>query len=112
MNIDPYLAKEMSPLESAEDFLKFFAIPYDPEVVVVNRLHILKRFHDYTARNADDMPSSAEEQQTWLHQWLVQAYEDFVTSDAQTEKVFRVFRMTPRAEGGSSTFVPIEEMFK
>ena len=37
----------MADLESAEDFLDFFGVAYDPAVVEVNRLHILQRFHQY-----------------------------------------------------------------
>lgn len=112
MDIHQSLAEELSPLISAEDFLDFFAVAYDQKVVEVKRLHILQRFHDYVRRHTDDMPTSAAEQHTWLRQWLVQAYENFVVSDALTEKVFRVFRDSPRAEGGTSTFTPIEEIFK
>lgn len=112
MNIDPSLAKDLKSLESAEDFLNFFSIEYDNKVVVINRLHILKRYNDYIRHNADDIPKSSDDQHNWLKKWLLQSYEDFVNSDAQTEKVFRVFRMTPREGGGSSTFVPLEEMFK
>ena len=39
--------KEMEELESAEDFLQYFELEYEPSVVHVNRLHILQRFHDY-----------------------------------------------------------------
>ncbi|MDD1636149.1 MAG: nitrogenase-stabilizing/protective protein NifW [Methylococcaceae bacterium] len=53
--------EEMEELESAEDFLQYFQLEYEPSVVHVNRLHILQRFHD--------------------------------ESDAQTEKVFKVFSM-------------------
>ena len=102
----------MDTLISTEDFLNFFTIPYDEDVVKVKRLHILQRFHDYVRHNDNDMPDTAEEQYIWLQQWLTQAYDDFVVSDAITEKVFRVFRMTPRAEGGSNTFVPLEEIFQ
>ncbi|HEX6735548.1 MAG TPA: nitrogenase-stabilizing/protective protein NifW, partial [Azonexus sp.] len=41
------LAEAMEDLVSAEDFLDYFAVPYEPSVVQVNRLHILQRFHDY-----------------------------------------------------------------
>ena len=44
------LAEAMEELVSAEDFLDYFAVPYDPAVVHVNRLHILQRFHDYLAK--------------------------------------------------------------
>ncbi|MFC1349905.1 MAG: hypothetical protein G8D60_10965 [gamma proteobacterium symbiont of Phacoides pectinatus] len=38
---------DMEELVSAEDFLDYFGISYDPAIVHVNRLHILQRFHDY-----------------------------------------------------------------
>ncbi|MBK1642058.1 nitrogen fixation protein NifW [Chromatium okenii] len=83
---------DLSELSTAEDFLEYFGVPFDPAVVQVNRLHILQRFHDYLAQAAE-MP--AEVKFRWqLHaELLTAAYQDFVTSNAQTEKVFRVFRM-------------------
>ena len=47
---------EIEELESAEDFLQYFQLPYDQTVVHVNRLHILQRFHDYLQKAADGMP--------------------------------------------------------
>ena len=82
--------EQMEELESAEDFLDFFAVPYDPAVVNVNRLHILQRFHDYL-RGAGQKP----EFETWRG-LLARAYEDFVHSTPQAEGVFRVFK---RAQG-------------
>lgn len=87
--------RDLAELSSAEDFLEFFAIDYDPAVVRVNRLHILQRFHDYLAA-VDDMPED-DTGRRWLHAHLLrEAYEDFVESDALREKVFRVFRMQER----------------
>jgi nitrogenase-stabilizing/protective protein len=82
--------EQMEELESAEDFLDFFTVPYDPAVVNVNRLHILQRFHDYL-RGAGQKP----EFETWRG-LLARAYEDFVHSTPQAEGVFRVFK---RAQG-------------
>lgn len=79
----------MLDLESAEDFLEFFGIEYAPEVVQVNRLHILKRFHDYLAESV--LPEDAQTRRLLFAQLLGRAYQDFVKSDARTEKVFRVF---------------------
>jgi len=42
MESDP--VEEFERLINTEDYLEFFAIPYDPRVVHVNRLHILKMF--------------------------------------------------------------------
>lgn len=78
-------------LESAEDFLNYYGIAFDPAVVQVNRLHILQRFHDYLAE-VETMPEATHER-FGLHRDLLRgAYEDFVHSDARTEKVFRVFK--------------------
>lgn len=82
----------LDELESAEDFLTFFAVPFDPAVVHVNRLHILQRFHDYldAEEEAPADPTARFERYATL---LTTAYQDFVASDARTEKVFHVFRM-------------------
>jgi len=85
--------EEMEELESAEDFLQYFQLPYDQTVVHVNRLHILQRFHDYLQQGADSMPDDETAKRAVYSKLLMRAYQDFVESDAQTEKVFKVFHM-------------------
>ena len=88
---------DLSELSSAEDFLDYFGITFDPAVVQVNRLHILQRFHDYLEQ-IDEMPDSTQARWVLHADLLKTAYRDFLASDAATEKVFRVFRMhEPRA---------------
>ena len=84
---------DLEELESAEDFLQYFALDYQPSVVHVNRLHILQRFHDYLHDGAAAMPEDEAAQKAVYRTLLQRAYEDFVVSDAQTEKVFKVFKM-------------------
>ena len=83
---------DMEDLVSAEDFLEYFDVEYEPSVVHVNRLHILQRYHDYLSRTSD-LPAEDQQRRELHAQLLGRAYNDFVTSDALTEKVFRVFRM-------------------
>ncbi|WP_153110191.1 nitrogenase-stabilizing/protective protein NifW [Propionivibrio limicola] len=85
------LESEMADLESAEDFLDYFGVAYDPSVVYVNRLHILQRFHDYLARLAETNGGATPTYDGYRAS-LTKAYDDFVNSDALTEKVFRVFK--------------------
>ena len=85
--------EEMEELESAEDFLQYFQLEYEPSVVHVNRLHILQRFHDYLQKAGDEMPEDEQLQRAVYSKLLMRAYQDFVESDAQTEKVFKVFSM-------------------
>jgi nitrogenase-stabilizing/protective protein len=83
---------ELEELSSAEDFLDYFGIAYEPSVVQVNRLHILQRFHDYIDQ-VEDMPQGDEERRVLYTGLLSSAYHDFVQSDALTEKVFKVFNL-------------------
>jgi nitrogenase-stabilizing/protective protein len=83
---------DLDELSSAEDFLDYFGVDYEPSVVQVNRLHILQRFHDYLD-NVDVMPQEDEERRQLYAGMLSSAYSDFVQSDALTEKVFKVFHM-------------------
>ncbi|HRF63668.1 MAG TPA: nitrogenase-stabilizing/protective protein NifW [Candidatus Competibacter sp.] len=86
------LEQELAEMTSAEDFLNYFEIAFNPKIVEVNRLHILQRFHDYLQQtNAPDRADYVR--------CLQSAYQDFVDSDALTEKVFKVFhRQAQRGE--------------
>jgi nitrogenase-stabilizing/protective protein len=99
------LDEELGELSSAEDFLEFFAVGYDPAVVHVNRLHILQRFHDYLAAQTDP-PQDYEARYRACAALLARAYGDFVHSDARAEKVFRVFHMQEPQE----VFIPIDSL--
>jgi len=86
------LLDSMQKFSSAEEFLDFLGVEYVPQVVHVNRLHILKRFQQYLGR--DPVPEGlpeAEERAAYKAR-LESAYGDFVKSDAVTEKVFKVFQ--------------------
>jgi nitrogenase-stabilizing/protective protein len=82
---------EMGKLSAAEEFLNFLEVGYQQSVVNVNRLHILKRFHQYIARHSFSGTTDAELKAEYKA-LLEQAYHDFVKSDAATEKVFKVFQ--------------------
>lgn len=84
------LNDDLQDMESAEDFLDYFGIAYERAVVHVNRLHILQRFHDYMLRVS--LPDDEEGQRSTYRDALAAAYQDFVVSDAITEKVFKVFQ--------------------
>lgn len=105
------LDEAMSELSTAEEFLDYFEVAYDQNVVHVNRLHILQRFHDYIARYGKDMPEDDAARTAFYTEWLTLAYNDFVKSDALTEKVFRVFQSVKTPEGGTSSFVSLDRIF-
>lgn len=86
------LTTRLKALSSANEFLDFFGIPYDERVVNVNRLHILKRFYQYLHK-AEGLGALDEVGLfTRYRELLMNAYQDFTTSNAATEKVFKVFQ--------------------
>ena len=87
-----------STFSSAEDFLDFFEVPYEPSVVHVNRLHILQRFNEYLSQSAEIIPEIEDAKREIYRRLLARAYQDFVESDALTEKVFKVFHMNEPQE--------------
>ena len=85
------LDEALEELVSAEDFLDYFGIEYDISVVQVNRLHILQRYNVYLGKSV--LPQTDVARREVYTSLLRQAYQDFVHSDALTEKVFKVFHM-------------------
>ena len=85
------LYQNLSRLSAAEEFFHYFSVSFDPPVVHVNRLHILKRFQQYLRAT----PGLAELDAPSLHaacqNLLARAYHDFVRSTPAQEKVFKVF---------------------
>lgn len=106
------LAEAMNDLISAEDFLDYFEVPYEASIVQVNRLHILQRFHDYLGKQAPNLPPEESAQRAIYRLWLERAYKDFVTSDSLTEKVFAVFQHVAKPDGGMSSFVSLDKVFR
>ncbi|MDP2111477.1 MAG: nitrogenase-stabilizing/protective protein NifW [Thiobacillus sp.] len=102
---DLTLDEALEDLSAAEEFLEYFGIEYDARTVQVNRLHILQRFHDYM-KKAGCMPQDDTQRRAAYARLLQQAYDDFVQSDALTEKVFKVFHM----HEPQTTFVPLAEI--
>jgi nitrogenase-stabilizing/protective protein len=89
--MNPVLQRIQS-FSAAEEFLDFFGVEYEPSVVHVNRLHILKRFNQYL--NRSPIPDGMDEATAMAacKSLLKQAHDDFVKSTAAQEKVFKVFQ--------------------
>lgn len=96
------LIESLAKLSAAEEFLDFFAVPYQQAIVNVNRLHILKRFYQYLRQDKGLGASSDETELYKRYQGLLaRAYDDFVRSTPAEEKVFKVFQEAGGARGVS-----------
>ena len=94
----PPMIEHLKTLSAAEEFLDYFGIAFEPSVVHVKRLHILKRFYQYLRQEAGLSRLDDAALFERYKELLARAYEDFVNSTAAQEKVFKVFQ---DAEGKS-----------
>ncbi len=84
------IMSELATLSSAEDFFIALDLPYDPAVLNVARLHIMRRMGQYlrdagAAEQADD-----DEMRRACRAHLDAAYQDFLRSSPIQERVFKV----------------------
>jgi nitrogenase-stabilizing/protective protein len=89
----PTLA-QFNQLKDAEDYFQFFGLSYDPQVVNVNRLHILRKFSQLV--QAIDKGQSEAELLAAYGQALQTAYTLFLTSTSVEQKLFKVFQDRPK----------------
>jgi nitrogenase-stabilizing/protective protein len=98
--------EESRKLVNAEDYFRFFDVAFDPKVVQVNRLHILKKFGQFREVIEKEWPKDGppEKKREAYRKALERAYETFLTSTAQEEKLFKVFQQ--EASGINVDFHP------
>ncbi|MEB3337497.1 MAG: nitrogenase-stabilizing/protective protein NifW [Leptolyngbyaceae bacterium] len=88
---------EFQKLVNAEEYLEFFNLPYDPQFVNVNRLHILQKFSSFIKAIDLETPDLSEAEKLERYQAaLQQAYDTFLTSSPLNEKLFKVFNEKPK----------------
>lgn len=87
---------QFNQLKDAEEYFEFFDLPYDPKVINVNRLHILRKFSQLTQTVDEDAIQGEEQRLNAYLQALKAAYEVFVTSSGVEQKLFKVFQDKPK----------------
>jgi len=92
------IMENLHRLSSAEDFFRELQIPYDPAVLNVARLHILRRMGQYLNEIPEDC--SAEERYEYARGNLLKAYLDFLHSTPMEQKVFKVHQQAETRTGG------------
>ncbi|MDX8441434.1 MULTISPECIES: nitrogenase stabilizing/protective protein NifW [Mesorhizobium] len=100
-------------LSAAEEFFAVLGVSYDPKVLNVSRLHIMKRVGQYLAEeDLSDLPDQVVAAR--VRATLQRAYEDFTTSSPLKHRIFKVLKdhdpNKPATPG--RTFVPFESVLK
>ena len=87
--------EQLKKLSSAEDYFRFLGVSYDPAVLNVARMHILRRMGD-NLRESGFEPDE-EKARAYFRAHLERAYEDFVKSTPIKERVFKVHKDAVRS---------------
>ena len=106
--------EDLQRLSSAEDFLDYLGVPYQPEIVRVARLHIMRRMGQYLRGSEVEGALEAADDTALFalcRDHLEQAYADFVASSPIAERVFKVHQeaIAPK-EPPQKPFVPLSAL--
>jgi nitrogenase-stabilizing/protective protein len=86
------ILKTFQGLSSAEDFFKALDVAYDPKVLQVCRLHILRRMGEYMRNETFTADAPEAEIRAQCSAFLTRAYADFIRSTPLEERVFKVLK--------------------
>ncbi|MGP1373776.1 MAG: nitrogenase-stabilizing/protective protein NifW [Almyronema sp.] len=87
---------QFNQLKDAEEYFEFFDLPYDPHIVNINRLHILRKFSQLVQAASEDKSQTAGQKLMAYQQALQTAYNLFLTSSGVEQKLFKVFQAKPK----------------
>jgi nitrogenase-stabilizing/protective protein len=91
MSSAPNIIEELKKTSSAEDFFTLLKVEYEPQILNVARLHILRRMGEYLFKE-DFSSFSDEEAIEKCKIFLEQAYIDFTKSSPIAERLFKVHK--------------------
>ncbi|MCI4677100.1 nitrogenase stabilizing/protective protein NifW [Rhodoblastus acidophilus] len=106
--------QDLGRLSSAEDFFNYLDVPFEPTVVHVSRLHILRRMGQYLKGSEVDGAFDGlgdDEIKAQCRAHLEQAYQDFIASTPIQERLFKVHKeaIEPKLEPAGN-FVPLDSL--
>jgi nitrogenase-stabilizing/protective protein len=103
------ILEQLRRLSAAEEFFELLDVSYDPAVLQVARLHILRRMGQSLANSTlDGLTEVAVREQ--CRACLARAYADFVAARPIEQRVFKVLQdaVAPRRKGA---FVPLSALY-
>ena len=88
---EPAILEQLKKASCAEEFFALLGVEYEPKVVNVARLHILRRMGQYLFSEdfseADDATVASR-----CREFLDRAYQDFLKSTPIDERLFKVHK--------------------
>ena len=105
------LMERLKSLHSAEDFFDHLGVPYDPHVLAIARLHILRRMGQYVSA-IDAGTGSEGELLNRCREALCTAYMEFTSKAPIETRLFKVLRDRDpeRPNAAKRPFVPFSDL--
>jgi len=98
---------ELKKLSAAEEFFTALGLPFDPKLLAVARLHILRRMGEYLGGDdLEGLPGNVVIARCRAH--LERAYQDFTTSSPLEQRVFKVLKTA--VAPAEAQFVSLDEL--
>jgi len=99
-------------LSDAEQFFVYLGVPFDPKVLNVARLHILRRMGERLAGDRSGDAADDESARSSYRAHLQAAYDDFVARSPLQERVFKVLKdaVKERPKEKGAPFVPLSAL--
>jgi nitrogenase-stabilizing/protective protein len=97
--------RTLKELGSAEEFFRYFEVPFEQRELDVARLHILKRMAEYLRIDETEAMDDATLWRT-CKDTLERAYRDFQVSSPLEQRGFKVLRRAV----GRDNFVPLASL--
>ena len=101
----------LKSLSTAEDFFNTLQVPFEPSIVHVSRLHILRRMGQYI-KGEDFSGMDDDAIRDACKSCLEIAYQDFVESSPIEQRVFKVHQeaIMPKEEEPAKPFVALSSI--
>jgi len=99
----------LNKASAAEEFFQLLDVAYDPKLLNVARLHILRRMGQYLV-SEDFAGVSNDDVAERCKAVLEQAYNDFVVSSPLDQRVFKVLKDAVAPPKPKQNFVPLNTL--
>jgi len=105
------VVSELKGMSSAEDIFQYLGVEYDPQVLNVSRLHILRLMGQLLrAEGAEQVDEDDVRSRYRTH--LEQAYAELIRKGPLEQRLFKVHKdaVKPKSDGPKPAFVPLSAL--
>ena len=83
---------DIDELETAEEFLEYFDVPFEADQVRVSRLHIMHQFHTRLQRMSFSVELPEADRMALARQLLEESYHQFEDQDVRRHSSLQVYQ--------------------